>query len=63
MTNGDRIRQMTDEDLAEIVQFDDCFGPHYKCPGWKQDHNCDCKECFLMWLKQEVNEDAGSKTD
>lgn len=56
MTNRDKLRQMTDEELAEILMFDDCFGQNYECPGFKQKQYCKCKECFLMWLKQEVQE-------
>ena len=48
MTNADRIRAMSDEELAEIIAcpkglFDrmDCF-----------DDNRDCKHCSLEWLKQ-----------
>ncbi len=85
MTNADKLRNMTDEEIANIVKFwlecddcplqndrgcdgaqyavtgcmMDCDGDGYRCPGLKQDHNCNCKECFLMWLKQEVNKDVG----
>ena len=50
MTNGDRIRRMTDEKLAL----------HIDCPyGWDLytcDHtNLSCEECKLQWL-QEVAE-------
>jgi len=58
-SNGDLIRQMTNEEIASILELRDCYGDGYRCPGWKQDHNCNCKECFLMWLKQEVNKDVG----
>ena len=49
VTNADRIRAMTDEELAKIIVCqnnrlgDDCFGG-----------NCD--ECTLDWLKQEVDD-------
>jgi hypothetical protein len=58
LTNGDRIRQMTDEELADwitdghdlcdLCQFSTCrpeFG---------------CEKGVLEWLKQEVSEDAGT---
>ena len=57
-TNGDRIRSMTDEKLAEyfsqeVWQGQLCFS----CPAEKE---CsikeDCRSCFLDWLKQEVKE-------
>ena len=47
-TNADRIRSMSDEELAEVIAcpkglFDrmDCF-----------DDNRDCKHCALEWLQQ-----------
>ena len=50
ITNADRIRAMSDEELAEIIAcpkglFDrmDCF-----------DDNRDCKHCALEWLKQHA---------
>ena len=49
MTNGDRIRAMTDEELANIV----C------CQNTKSGDECfdaSCYECTLDWLKQEVEE-------
>lgn len=50
-TNADRIRQMTDEELAKIIccqdsrQGDECF-------------NKPCTECLLDWLKQEVSDNG-----
>ena len=63
MKNGDAIRQMSDEELAEFV----CGGcMHHKEPLCVQ--NClmlakggdetTCKQCWLNWLKQEVESDA-----
>lgn len=59
-SNADRIRQMTDEELAEwitdghdlcdLCQFSTCR-PEFNC-----------EQGVLQWLKQEVSEDAG-KTD
>ena len=49
-TNADRIRSMTDEELAEClgVEIDACTGkPFYECSG-------NCKECWLEWLRKEV---------
>lgn len=61
LTNGDRIRHMTDEELADwitdghdlcdLCQFGTCR-PDFEC-----------EKGVLEWLKQEVSEDAGSKTD
>ena len=45
MTNGDRIKAMTDEELAMFLDgFDSCPG-HY------------CREACLDWLKQPAKED------
>lgn len=55
-TNADRIRAMTDEELAELMEDKgDC--PPIECPhdgeGAKVTR-LDCKACWLDWLKQEV---------
>ena len=54
MTNGDRLRQMTDEELADILELSDCE----TCPY--NHNNCGARMCrigFLEWLKQEVDQD------
>lgn len=58
-TNADRIRAMTDEELAELMEDKgDC--PPIECPhdgeGAKVTR-LDCKACWLDWLKQEVADD------
>lgn len=51
MTNADKIRAMTDEELANIISCqdnkcgDDCF-------------DASCYDCTLDWLRQEVTDDA-----
>ena len=57
-SNADRIRQMTDEELADKLT-DKCAVCAY--------HNAECETTFCMceegvlkWLKQEVSEDAGA---
>lgn len=53
MTNADRIRAMTDEELAEWIFQCLTAGP---CPA---SSSCirdeDCVTCWLNWLKQEIN--------
>lgn len=56
MTQADRIRNMSDEELADIL-FDDCtikMGletcKYLDCDGH------DCKKCVLEWLQAEVKE-------
>ena len=46
-TNADKIRAMTDEELAEwiAIQTADPYDPEYDINGW------------LNWLKQEVESD------
>lgn len=56
MTNGDKIRSMTDEELAEWLTdgHEQCdFCAKHLC-----DFDSDCVHGVLKWLKQEVSEDA-----
>ena len=66
-TNADRIRQMTDEELAafiDIFSIEDicrtrCAVVNYQdCRAGAQ-----CKLNIFAWLKQEVSEDATERTD
>lgn len=56
-TNGDRIRAMTDEELAELFTSFYYDGPKFYCPAVADvgEGKCaavnDCHECFLNWLK------------
>ena len=54
MTNADRIRNMTDEELAEF------FKNHFSCAFCDvRTSTCgddDCKEMMLKWLQAEVKE-------
>ena len=57
-TNGDRIRSMTDEEMAKYLYYNLTYG------GSPPDANCDCvhvpaeacEKCWLDWLKEEVKE-------
>lgn len=54
MTNADRIRAMSDEELAEFIRWDICVkirGDNRMCNGM-------CDECVTEWLKQPAKEDA-----
>lgn len=55
ITNADRIRAMSDEELAEW--FNVMNGIDKVCPDFGA-HNCreSCRECWLDWLKREVSE-------
>ena len=57
LTNGDRIRQMTDEELAEWL---DLHGECNQCAYHPVYCKTECNEGHLKWLKQEVSEDAFS---
>lgn len=49
MTNADRIRSMSDEEMAEFISSIPM------CVGKDEDLNCEidrCKECFLKWLQK-----------
>ena len=65
MTNGDRIRQMTDEELAafiDIYNIEDicktrCDVANYMdCMAGEQ-----CKAHILAWLKQEVSDERNAE--
>lgn len=56
LTNADRIRAMTDEELAD-------FHGEYTCPpnynwsgGCERNRDEYCEKCWLAWLKQEVDD-------
>lgn len=61
-TNADRIRSMTDEELAEEMNVrlsEDCLMCpvlEADCPVWDATKKVECKDAMLDWLKQEVEE-------
>ena len=57
-TNADRIRAMTDEELAVVIAWPYLASPpwcseHTTCPYISEDPT-PCDKCALDWLKQEV---------
>lgn len=58
LTNGDMVRRMTDEEIADRFGFEDCSDERYgyECPANQIEGSCGgaCREMFLKWLKQEV---------
>ena len=66
MTNADRIRNMTDEQLAEMFSSDTYAFNCDVCKFYSYEHcERECKECkngALEWLKLEVN-DAKDRID
>lgn len=56
MTNADRIRAMTDEELAEfIASAVDCCNCKHPRNGCSENDET-CAACWCDWLKQEVKE-------
>ena len=53
MTNADRIRAMSDEELAYWVM---CPWDEPECQ--REHEQWDCMACTLRWLQQPVKEDA-----
>lgn len=51
-TNGDRIRQMTDEELADVLQGQ-CICCAHQLKGCTEKV---CKDGAYKWLKQEVQD-------
>ena len=49
-TNADRIRAMSDEELAEFFSSTCCPSKF----GGKGNCNVGCDDCWLGWLRQEV---------
>ena len=53
MTNGEKIRQMSDEELAEFLGLNSSCPT---CPANKICHYDKCREAFYDWLKQEAKQ-------
>ena len=65
MTNADKIRKMTDEELALMIMPSN-FRPYYvsdnmPCPrhiiGRRKNCQENCTDCVLAWLKKEATDD------
>ena len=64
LNNADRIRSMTDEELAVFLE---CFGVCRYCPEYEEasfveygipDCDGDCEQHILDWLKQPYKEET-----
>lgn len=56
-TNADRIRAMTDEELAAFMEDTATWGG---CPNrGARDCTSDCGVCWISWLKSPVEVDNG----
>ena len=54
MTNGDRIRRSTDEELADLRVIGRRFCTIPIC----EEHNGDCTLCSLEWLREDTDEET-----
>lgn len=54
ITNADRIRSMTDEELADVMRSPCDFVPHIPTE-WCRNRSCGY-QCALEWLKQEATD-------
>ena len=52
MTNGDKIRQMSDEEFSEFMKHNFC--PYERCIDIEDKTNC--HDCISDWLREEVTE-------
>lgn len=57
-TNADKIRHMTDEELADWIseQGVDCAYCRIESLCYEECKFGDCKKAWLIWLKQEVSD-------
>lgn len=55
MTNADRIRAMSYEELSVFImcpaEYDLCFNKERECNG---EMNRNCRKCTLKWLQSEA---------
>ena len=55
LTNADRIRAMTDEELAEFIAYStSCETCVVRKGGSDECHNTNCSTAWLGWMKQEA---------
>ena len=53
-TNADKIRAMSDEELASLLGKSDAVCPPLECPI--PNDVCQPKVCWLIWLREEAEE-------
>lgn len=57
-TNGDSIRSMTDEELADTFNGGCPNGDRLNCRKYYKNGGRDCFNCWLDWLKSPVEEET-----
>ena len=55
VTNADKIRSMTDEELAKVLHCQRTQSPYVV--GNDSCETTNCIDCTLAWLRQEANND------
>ena len=55
MTNGDRIRQMTDEELIKMLEHRHSYCT--LCSYQRLFSQPDCEDCFAEWLQQDAEDE------
>ena len=55
-SNADRIRQMTDEELSEMLLLSTCYFGCNKCKYHGKCKGKSCTEAAMEWLEQECEE-------
>lgn len=55
ITNADKLRAMSDEELAEVIKHPCDIGNHIPTE-WCADRNCGY-QCSLDWLREEANDE------
>lgn len=59
LTNSDRIRQMSDEELAEWIAYStSCETCPVKNATDYECHNTDCRTAWIAWLKATADEEG-----
>ena len=56
MTNGDRIRQMSDEELAFVLATDTCPNADCTPADLCKAHHHNCIACWADWLRKEAKD-------
>ena len=62
MTNADRIRKMTDEELCRFLIMVENNDLHYdalSCGYCELVDTSDCDKCVKKWLKRNANKERG----
>lgn len=56
MTNADKIRQMSDEELLRRLNYS-CLCNDERTLNDCEKHNGKCTDCLLDWLREEANDE------